>query len=692
MDLNFLTMATHNPPTPFHSERTPEVSILIRACNVEKFLEEAVASVQVQDFKDWEMLILDDASDDATPMIAQRMASMDSRIRHIRQVSRQGRAKNANDGITRARGTFIAILDGDDLWSDPQRLTRQVSLLRQIPQIMLVAGGVVTVDERNERILMEYSHNELNSDQIRTRLLLDNPIPHSTAVYRRDAVIALDGYDERLSYTEDYDLWLRMGLSGKMWKLPGVMSRYRTHPGSITVRKRSLQIFEEMRLVFAYRRNYPHLIAALTSRLIPLLGSMLPHALQHILKNIIRYHTRKVSFIDNLTAAAQHALSNFTIRRISSFDELTPAQRASWDRCVSESEFGSVFQSLAWIETWWKHFGNNKTLYVLIATDAQGEIQAIFPGMMCSEKYFLREKKVLRFIGDPLNDVGEAPSRTGAQGAVMQIAHTLKELITVADIVRLQELCGDSPFFKALKNAFGSLPQISHRTTLRWRIRHNNVDAYRQHAQGIHRELKKKMKKLHKQGDISVVLQHPFSERHALLDVFFRMHIARSVQTSFHSPFHDSRLRAFYHDLIDACADADTVRMASISLKGEPLAVKYFFTFANTHSLFLTTFATQFQKLSLAIILADRLIESFFASSAHYFDFGRGDETYKRRFANEMIDNYEFIASRRSLLIAFWRIAAQCKHTLKRSDHILHIARLIKKTLQQVRYPLNARL
>src|SRR3989338_9151874 len=136
MDLNFLTMATHNPPTPFHSERTPEVSILIRACNVEKFLEEAVASVQVQDFKDWEMLILDDASDDATPMIAQRMASMDSRIQHIRQESRQGRAKNAKKGIGRRAGSFIEIWAGMAPWSNPDPLPRQISLLPKIPQKM----------------------------------------------------------------------------------------------------------------------------------------------------------------------------------------------------------------------------------------------------------------------------------------------------------------------------------------------------------------------------------------------------------------------------------------------------------------------------------------------------------------------------------------------------------------------------
>lgn len=691
MGLNFSTMDAYNQSSPIHTESVPVVSVLIRACNAEKFLEEAIESVQMQDFKDWEILILDDASDDATAVIAQRMASIDLRIRHIRHESRLGRAGNANNGIARARGIYIAILDGDDVWSDQTRLTRQVALLRNKPQLLLVAGGVVAVDERNERILMEYPSHEMNNEQLRARLLLDNPIPHSTAVFRRDAVLSLGGYRDTARFgTEDYDLWLRLGYRGELWKLPGIMSRYRIHPESITMRKRSLQIIEEMRLAFAHRHNHAHWIAAISTRLIPLLGSLLPHDLQHFLKNIIGYHARKVSFINNLTAAARPVSSDsYMITRLSSFDDLTPAQRISWERCVRESEFSTVFQSLPWIETWWKHFGKEKTLSVLIATDAQGEIQAIFPGMIASEKILLRKIKVLRFIGDPLNDIGDAPSRAGAHGAAMQIAHTLKKLIATVDIMRLQELCVDSPFFQALTQVCGSLPQYSCRTTLRWRIRRDQRDAYLKHSQGMRRDLRKKIKHWHEREGVLITLEHPVLERHALLDAFFRMHIARSVQTTFHSPFHDKRLRAFYHGFIDANAGTDTVRMASIFLKGEPLAIKYFFATARVHSLFLTAFATQYQKLSPALVLADRLIESFFSSSARYFDFGRGDEMYKRRFATEMTDNYLFLASSHRWLAICGRIAIQGKHILKRSHRALHIARSVKKRILQTRHPIN---
>lgn len=94
----------------------PLVSVIMPAYNAEKYIEEAVSSVLSQTYKNWELLILDDCSSDCTAEIAEYFASLDTRIRLLRNPQNMGVAKTRNRGFDIAKGEWIALLDSDDVW------------------------------------------------------------------------------------------------------------------------------------------------------------------------------------------------------------------------------------------------------------------------------------------------------------------------------------------------------------------------------------------------------------------------------------------------------------------------------------------------------------------------------------------------------------------------------------------------
>ncbi len=104
------------------------VSIITPAYNAEAFLEETVKSVQNQTFFDWEMIIVDDCSTDATFFLAKSLAEKDRRIKVFQNIKNSGVAMTRNKALDIATGEYIAFLDSDDLWL-PQKLEKQVKYM-----------------------------------------------------------------------------------------------------------------------------------------------------------------------------------------------------------------------------------------------------------------------------------------------------------------------------------------------------------------------------------------------------------------------------------------------------------------------------------------------------------------------------------------------------------------------------------
>lgn len=107
----------------------PQVSVVMPAYNSAAWIRDAVASVKAQTFEDWELIVVDDASDDDTPAVLRELAAGDARIHTVSLSNNQGAGEARNAGIAKARGRYLAFLDSDDRWL-PEKLERQLRFMR----------------------------------------------------------------------------------------------------------------------------------------------------------------------------------------------------------------------------------------------------------------------------------------------------------------------------------------------------------------------------------------------------------------------------------------------------------------------------------------------------------------------------------------------------------------------------------
>jgi hypothetical protein len=197
--------------------------------NAAAYVGNAVRSVLAQAFTDFELLVIDDGSADASAEVVQSFS--DPRIRFVRNERNLGLTPTLNRGLSLARGELVARQDADDI-SEPDRLARQVAFLDAHADIALVGSWYRKIDA-DGRITAE-RRLPVRDAELRWAMLSYCPIVHSTATFRRYAVMALGGYDERFAYAQDFDLWSRVARHHRMANVPESLVRYRVLPTSLT--------------------------------------------------------------------------------------------------------------------------------------------------------------------------------------------------------------------------------------------------------------------------------------------------------------------------------------------------------------------------------------------------------------------------------------------------------------------------
>lgn len=218
----------------------PTVSIVIPAFNRANTLRAAVDSVLTQTFEDFELLIVNDGSQDATMAIAADIS--DPRIRLLENPHNMGAGAARNTGIRAARGTWIAFQDSDDEWL-PHKLERQMARLTAPGADfvaaycgMLVIGTVALVKKATPTVrphidyLPAIDTHQVEGD-LRQTLLAGNLISTQTLIARRDMLERIGGFDETLPAVEDWDCALRLAQLGDIACVdePLVLQRFSTN-------------------------------------------------------------------------------------------------------------------------------------------------------------------------------------------------------------------------------------------------------------------------------------------------------------------------------------------------------------------------------------------------------------------------------------------------------------------------------
>ena len=185
---------------------SPLVSVVLPVYNGEKYMKDAIDSILAQTWHDFEFIIIDDGSRDATWDIIKSYT--DPRLVAVKQEN-SGLAATLNRAIGMARGKYIARQDHDDV-SRADRLKQQVEFMESHSDcVLLGTRSEIWVDDRNSG--RTHSH-PLNSGEIKIGLLFDNPFVHSSVMFRKDVVERVGGYteDSARQPPEDYELWSRM--------------------------------------------------------------------------------------------------------------------------------------------------------------------------------------------------------------------------------------------------------------------------------------------------------------------------------------------------------------------------------------------------------------------------------------------------------------------------------------------------
>jgi len=233
---------------------SPKISVLMPVFNAARYLPAAVESILAQTFADFEFIIVDDGSTDRSPAILKRFAQRDARIKIVSRPN-TGIVGALNDGLTVARGEFIARMDADDL-SRPERLATQLCYLETHPELVAIGSSVLMVDPAG-RPLKEFQA-QTNSQWLRRWLIeaTDIGIIHPSLMVRRSTLERLGGYRERYKLVEDIDLFLRLLDEGELGNTPETLLEYRQHPASTNATRFNIQRDLMARCIAEHRQRW----------------------------------------------------------------------------------------------------------------------------------------------------------------------------------------------------------------------------------------------------------------------------------------------------------------------------------------------------------------------------------------------------------------------------------------------------
>jgi glycosyltransferase involved in cell wall biosynthesis len=211
--------------------RAPTISVVMPVYNARRYVAQAVESILAQTVTDFEFVIIDDGSTDGSTAILRRYAERDGRIRLVSRPN-TGLVRALNEGLSLVRGPFVARMDADDI-SLPDRFALQLAAFRANDRLVALGGSFVCMDAAGRHLTR--FEQPTDDATIQSHLLRGHcALGHPTAMMRREAALAVGGYDEAFATAEDLDLWLRLGERGELGNVPEVVLKYRLHAESVS--------------------------------------------------------------------------------------------------------------------------------------------------------------------------------------------------------------------------------------------------------------------------------------------------------------------------------------------------------------------------------------------------------------------------------------------------------------------------
>jgi glycosyltransferase involved in cell wall biosynthesis len=208
----------------------PEISVIMPTYNCENFVALAVDSVMNQSYTNFELIIIDGGSTDATISIVR--SYRDHRVKIV-ECSGMDIAESRNLGLTMAKGDLIALHDADDL-SDPRRFAMQFQSFLDDEKLVVIGSSLIKIDDKGDIIRKVLQKKKVDFLDLKE----GNQIGHGSVMFRRKVILGEGSYDPFFIQAEDYELWCRLAKKGyKIMNLSEFLYYYRVHQKQISSEK-----------------------------------------------------------------------------------------------------------------------------------------------------------------------------------------------------------------------------------------------------------------------------------------------------------------------------------------------------------------------------------------------------------------------------------------------------------------------
>jgi len=264
----------------YQNTQKPLISVILPVHNAEKYLIEALESLRYQTYPHFEVIAIDDASTDHSYRLLKDYAKIDSRFHIFKNKTNLKIANTLNFGLTKAKGTYIARMDADDI-SLPNRFQKQLSFMQKHPGVVVVGGQCLTIDKNSTltgKKLFPTSHIDIHE-----LMFTANPLQHPSIMINRSLLPKnFSWYNPHLTPAEDLDLYFRLGKFGLFANLKTTVLMYRQHTDSETFKnpKNTFKVTQKVRRLAVEKHGYKpkaksRIIAAIQSLVLTILPASL---------------------------------------------------------------------------------------------------------------------------------------------------------------------------------------------------------------------------------------------------------------------------------------------------------------------------------------------------------------------------------------------------------------------------------
>ncbi len=232
-----------------NSNTSPTVSVVMATYNRAHILRQTIENILKQEYRPLELIVVNDGSKDNTSLVLKELQALYDFV-IIENHQNMGLQKSLNRGLQKVTGKYIARIDDHDTWLTTDKLSRQIAYLETHPTVGILGTGYQVGDKK---IL-----NPLTDFDIRQQILFRCPFCHVTVVMRTSIVKELGGYDESLPYSEDWELWLRIGQRSQLANLSDITVAVTEAEASLSGDFFLKQLPLNRSIVQKHLKNYPN--------------------------------------------------------------------------------------------------------------------------------------------------------------------------------------------------------------------------------------------------------------------------------------------------------------------------------------------------------------------------------------------------------------------------------------------------